>query len=1350
MNISSLLSPQSSPSPAKKRDDAIPATTPTPRKVRSRPAASKRNSSLSHEVFRQALPEVPTTTPDQQYSPAQQAFPLHSVIEAAPGFRPLYQQSGPTSNPAPFAPAQIQEGHGYASKGTLTASRHSSTPQMETLAGKLAAQASQVEISPSNKAIDLASMQQQQPNQQTNTYTNVRHAEVPQSHHRPSIASAIAPPISRNASGQSLADLTMAEAPAQTPPRENFTSSILDEVDSQTVTDLMNQLNQNSYAYDSHVQLIGLLHKGFVAHVSASDHATSLARTYEFLTEMRQAREAMDTRFAVGEDIWFDWLADEMLLAQTAEERISVTEMFQKAVQDEPMSLKIWLEYGKWVRSCFAACNDAQPSNGWTEEDKEVCRELFTLETLANVYEQAVAATQWRVHDSHMIWNLHAELVVHGISESPAANDVTRLREMYLQRLQVPHSHSTETAQAYWLIMSRYNPNSWEAVMAQSNELAAPARKQMALRGEHEMTLERALNLDDKDATFSAFSTYLQWERKYKSRGAYGPELLRALYERALLRFPTYTEWWLDYIDLLTTDSKNASVLALVERATRHCPWSGDLWSRRILRSDVEGMPHVEIEATKHRATNSGLLAVGGMEELLKVLQQWCSYLRRLAFRPSSTEDELDTAEVGIASALEDIQQAGRTIYGDDFQGDPLYRLETIQIKFLAEARRVPDGREIYRRLVPKHKHSYDFWATYYTWELWMWGHERMSEATRVETTENGPHKATAVMQEALSQRDLDWPEKVLDMYLNHFQQHESPEQLQRALVEGREFSKRLVVRKAKEAENAAKEQPAAIPVPLVVAGGEKRKADDPPADDIDGRYKKAKVESTTAGTDEASESKAAQAKRDRENTTITIRNMALDASEDEIIKFFRDVGKPRSINVLRDTLNTTASATVEFDSQEDVLAAKTRNGRELGGREVQIQSGTQNTLYVANYPAEYDEGTIRSLFDSYGDIVSVRFPSLKYDSRRRFCYVTFLTEDMARKAEATMDNKSIDAKHKLIAKIANPGAKKQRSGAKAEGRELFVKNMDRTATEGDVKEFFRQFGEVQNVNLVKLVNNKRTGTGFIVYATAAEAERALGVNNKPWRDRILHVEISATNAEGRAAPSERAKKEDVIVKSAPAAISASPQPEPGPDHPNGRRGSDVSMASATNPPTRDDEAYRTARERKIAVFDLPDTVNDARIQAAMEVFGPITKIQLRREKSGAIVEFANINDAFNVRQGVDVSGLGEKVTTGDVADLLSKARKKKDGGAVALGGGMRPSNFSRPGQQRGGRRGGLGFKRGGGYGIGSGANAAAVTGNAEASSGNGIAGAKSNADFRAMLEKSKVQPAAGEDQAAP
>jgi RNA recognition motif-containing protein len=1282
----------------------------------------------------------------QQQQQAQQAQQT-----ASPNFRPLHPPSGG---------GEAQGTYGYVQappQRPVMAHRHSSqsstrsTPQMDTLAGEYSSTQTASRRSPADPAPrlpDLAAMQRQPfSRNDSSSSSNVPTRRSPSVANQPS---ATAPPIGRAISSQSVADITMAEAPAQTPPPRTFTSNALSEAESQTVTDLLNHLGESSYAYDSHLQLISLLHKGFITHCyppEGSNEPGQDPSSFGLLAELRGARESMDSRFAVGEDVWLDWLSDEALLAKSSDDRVAVTELFQKAAQDEPSSVALWSAYANWIESSYAACNNlpGADQSGWNEEDKEVCKDLFTKEILISVLEQGATSTQWRIDQSHNIWNRYILAIQPDDLHRASQQELEQTQNHFIERLRIPSAGWEETRQLFWPLMTRIHGDNWEAAMAQVNEIAEPAKVQMGLREEHELKLERAINSGDKNETFNEFTRYLKWEKSPRSRkrgGPYEKELRAALFERALLRFPTHTEWWLDYVDFVisqkpSSHDPSSSVLPLLERATRHCPWSGELWARRILRSDVERKPYQEIESIKHRATNSGLLDVGGMEELVKVLVEWCSYLRRNAFTSTSSEDDLDTAEVGIMMALEDVQQAGRKVYGEDFQGDPLYRLERTQMKFLSEARRIEDARNIWRGLMPKQGHSFDFWHRYYNWELLFWGHQRLSDSHRIETTETAPHLATEVVENMLSQKNLDLPESAIELYMTHFQQHESVERLQAAGIQAREYTKRIAAKRAKEAEEAAavaaqqlQEQTAALQV-AEASTGDKRKRNETEEDDVHKKSKTAEAPNPANAPEDPAAAANAQAKRDRENSTITVTNLGADVVELDLRKFFRDCGTIKSVNIVPHPNNGTAVATVEFETPEDVTSAKVRNGKDLNGHEVHIQSGSRSTLYVTNYPPEFDEPAVRKLFEGYGEVVNVRFPSLKFNSRRRFCYVQFLDAEQAQATEKAMDGKMLDGQHRLVAKISDPEAKKSRGGPQAEGREVFVKNLDNTADEEEIKALFGKYGNVVSMNLLKRADGKRLGNGFIVYSTADQAAKAVEEgNNKPFRDRIVYISLATPR--GGDAPKDKARITDIIIKQ-----SASPEPSAN-GHSN-RRGSDVSMASAPN--AGSDEMAKTVRERKVAIINLPDTVNDARIRSEMEKYGQIIKIQLRRDRNAAIVEFADMKAAFSVRAGVDVSALGEGVKTGEVADIFAKVKKNQGGPAVsAVGfGGMRPAAVARPGQQRGGRRGGLGYKRGGFGGVGTAAKSGGAPADGET---NGAAPARSNADFKAMFEKSREQQA--------
>lgn len=141
---------------------------------------------------------------------------------------------------------------------------------------------------------------------------------------------------------------------------------------------------------------------------------------------------------------------------------------------------------------------------------------------------------------------------------------------------------------------------------------------------------------------------------------------------------------------------------------------------------------------------------------------------------------------------------------------------------------------------------------------------------------------------------------------------------------------------------------------------------------------------------------------------------------------------------------------------------------------------------------------------------------------------------------------------------------------------------------------------------------------------------------------------------------------------------------------------------------------------RTLGLMNIPDTVNDTRIRALAEPHGVLVKINLRPDHQGAIVEYADTNDAGKASlalEGYEITP-GRFIHVGSVKEMLQqKAEHKIDripigkekgkvSSATTSGSGTtgcskmmtQPSApIRRPNQSSGsGRRGGLGVKRGG------------------------------------------------------
>lgn len=707
----------------------------------------------------------------------------------------------------------------------------------------------------------------------------------------------------------------MTDGPAETPPRRLSTGA-LSETELQTITQLIGYLISNPYAYESHVQLINLLHHGFLNHVRPSSSQPGNPHTYDLLPDLQNAREAMDSRFALGEDLWSDWVEDRILLASSLDDIISVMELCQRAVDEEPSSTKLWLLYGEYMLSLYNSANphidqrlssvrNAPPLRAMSEEERLVAQEVFTWPQMLSVWERGAQETQWRLNDSHMIWDAYTEVLLQALAASQSQAAMEDLEARFVNRLQTPHATWDRTFQAYSTFISSYISGAYETVMIAANQLGAGAKKKYSDRDVMEINLLRAQEADDRVAELKAFSDYLQWEldQSHKKK-AFDFKLVSALYQRATLRFPTNSELWEGYAMLVNEEithhpRQDLSTLPVLAKATRHCPWLGSFWFQYLLAAENGNLSYQDIEQMKHKATSTGVLDAGGMEEVLKVHTAWCGFLRRRAFHRSSTDEDLDVAEVGIRSAIEDMETLGRQKYGKDYHGDPVYRLEKIYIKFLTQCRNWDGARQTYKNLVPKKGDSYDFWIRYYLWEMNTWSKLAYGENASGFVK---PTEATKVLQQALKQKKLDWPEKLIETYQYHCEDHEDVAELQSSLSIVWKAKKNVQKRREREANEAyetaqaqAYQQQQQAQQDVTASYGDsdnagKRKREDVADESTSKKVRPEVLEQFGSQLEEQIAQAPSQIKRDRENATVVVKNLPVDVKDIRLRQYFRDV----------------------------------------------------------------------------------------------------------------------------------------------------------------------------------------------------------------------------------------------------------------------------------------------------------------------------------------------------------------------------------------------------------------------------------------------------------------------------
>lgn len=715
--------------------------------------------------------------------------------------------------------------------------------------------------------------------------------------------------------------------------------------------------------------------------------------------------------------------------------------------------------------------------------------------SLQDVWRQGAESVKYNLQDSSLVWDRYIQFLQDDMERSASGQEkqekAHRITAIYRERLGQPHANWSETLSKYASFISHQYGNAEEA-MEQAVQQNTHVKKQYTLREEFEFKLLQAAQSGDRDAEYFALTRYLKWEKK--TMGVSSFPFVNALFERATLCFPVDSTLWEDHIEfLIWQKDPSVNLMDVLERATRHCPWSGSLWSHRILTLEAEQREFNEIEGIKHTATRTGLLEHADLEELIKVQIAWCGYLRRRAFDASASEDDADIAEVGIRSALELVREVGMKKYGRNWPGDPKYRLERIHIKFWLQRGNPDEARQIWGMLVKHHKDSYDFWYRYYIWEMVLWANHATRDKSNAGQNLQTPTRATAVLELGMAQlHTLDQPEPLIEMYVNHCEQHETVLKVRSAQIERRRSERVVAIRRQKEEEQRQKEEPAAAasrpeqPQNHAVDGPGKRKRGEDDVTYVAAKKTRAleagEVQTTLTETRHTSEAPSDAAsisqKRDREHTSIIVQRLPQSATQTKIRQFFSDAGTVRNVTLKPE--KDSMVAIVEFESSEEAEYALMKEGKGFEGHDITIKRGQSTTLYVANYPAHADEAYIRKLFETCGEILSIRFPSLKYNTHRRFCYVQFAKSDDAVGA-TKLDGTDVEGL-KLIAKISNPDAKKKRDGATAEGREVYVYRLNFRINKREIQEAFAQFGNIERVNIPTMPNGNNRGFGYIVY----------------------------------------------------------------------------------------------------------------------------------------------------------------------------------------------------------------------------------------------------------------------------
>nr|XP_045379010.1 squamous cell carcinoma antigen recognized by T-cells 3 isoform X3 [Camelus bactrianus] len=348
---------------------------------------------------------------------------------------------------------------------------------------------------------------------------------------------------------------------------------------------LEEQLSINVYDYNCHVDLIRLL------------------RLEGELAKVRTARQKMSEIFPLTEELWLEWLQDEVSMALDGLDRERVYDLFERAVQDY-ICPNIWLEYGQY------SVGGIGQKGG--------------LEKVRSVFERALSSVGLHMTKGLAIWEAYREFESAIVEAArPIAGFLSPFDREQTFDSQLEKVHSLFRRQ---LAIPLYD---MEATFAEYEEWSEDPIPESVIQSynkalqqlEKYKPYEEAL-LQAEAPRLAEYQAYIDFEMKVGD-----PARIQLIFERALVENCLVPDLWTRYSQYLDRQLKVKDlVLSVHSRAVRNCPWTVALWSRYLLAMERHGVDHRVISVTFEKALSAGFIQA---TDYVEIWQAYLDYLRR-------------------------------------------------------------------------------------------------------------------------------------------------------------------------------------------------------------------------------------------------------------------------------------------------------------------------------------------------------------------------------------------------------------------------------------------------------------------------------------------------------------------------------------------------------------------------------------------------------------------------------------------------------------------------------------------------------------------------------------------------
>ncbi|XP_018416410.1 PREDICTED: squamous cell carcinoma antigen recognized by T-cells 3 isoform X2 [Nanorana parkeri] len=795
---------------------------------------------------------------------------------------------------------------------------------------------------------------------------------------------------------------------------------------------LEEQLSINAFDYNCHVDLIKLL------------------RQEGELERLRHARQKMSELFPLTEEIWLDWLKDEIKIAESeALGRETVYELFEKAVKDY-ICPEIWLEY-------------AQYSIGGMGDEGGIAK-------VRSIFERALTAVGLHMTKGSAIWDAFREFenaILGTIQPMPGAVPSSEQQKMLTEQLERIHTLFKRQLGVPLLEME----STYGEYVDWSEEPIADSvvhnYKKALQQVEKYKPYEEAL-LAAETPKLAEYQAYIDFEMKEGD-----PARIQLIFERALAENCLVPDLWAKYTQYLDRQLKvKELVLSAHDRASRNCPWTFGLWKSCILAMERHCVDHNTIAETFEKALNAGFIQAA---DYVEIWQSYLDYLRRRVDFTKDSSKELEELRAAFARALDYLKQEVEERFGES--GDPTCSIMQIWARVEAgHCKNMQKARELWDNIMTKGNSKFaNMWLEYYNLERAHGDiqHCRKALHRAVMCTSDYPEHVCEVL---LTLERIEGTLEHWDTAVQKTESRLSRVSGQRAKAAEKEANlARQEEEKVEQRKRARAEKKAAKKVKKAKPG-DKRKAEEEEEEDEEWGEEAEQPSKRHKGDDKLEDDENEEMETEvglfgrratsmdrpkppttkeqpkvlhntnKDNITVFVSNLSFNMPDPEkkLRKVFSACGEITDVRVVYNIKGTFRGyCYVEFTNEKNALDALKLDRQEINGRPMFVSpcvdknkqpdfkvfrystSLEKHKLFVSGLPFACTKEEVEEIFKEHGTIKELRLVTNRSGKPKGLAYVEYENEAQASQAVIKLDGTRIK-EHTISVAISNPPMRKQ------------------------------------------------------------------------------------------------------------------------------------------------------------------------------------------------------------------------------------------------------------------------------------------------------------------------------------